>query len=125
MLTLARYGTSDLDRAKTFYDGIGGILGATRTLDRPEVVGYKSPDGGMLLIGKPLTGNASVGNGTQMGLGAPNRATVDAVHAKAMELGGSCEGPPGVRGDDPNGFYGAYFRDPDGNKLMAFCYGPS
>ena len=126
MLTLARYGTRDLERAKTFYDAIGGLLGAVRVLDRPEVAGYKSPDGGMLLIGKPNSGEANVGNGTQMGLAAPSRAAVDAVYAKAMELGGSCEGPPGVRGEEgPNGFYAAYFRDPDGNKLMVMRRGPA
>ena len=125
MLSLARYGTRDLERAKTFYDAIAALLGATRTLDRPEVVGYKSPDGGMLLIGLPNAGEASVGNGTQLGLAAPSRAAIDAVYAKAMELGGTCEGPPGVRGPDPNGFYAAYFRDLDGNKLMAFRHGPA
>jgi predicted lactoylglutathione lyase len=55
-----------------------------------------------------------------------SRAKVDALHAKALELGGSCEGPPGVRGDEgPGAFYGAYFRDPDGNKLAAFRIGPA
>jgi catechol 2,3-dioxygenase-like lactoylglutathione lyase family enzyme len=124
MLSVARYGTRDLERAKLFYDGIAEILGASRVLDRPEVAGYQGPNGGMLLIGKPFAGEASVGNGTQMGIEAPSRAVVDAVHAKALELGGACEGPPGVRGPDPNGFYGAYFRDLDGNKLLVFRFGP-
>ena len=44
---------------------------------------------------------------------------VDALHAKAMDLGGTDEGAPGPRGDC--GFYAAYFRDLDGNKLSAFC----
>ena len=107
-----------------FYDGIAQLLGAKRIVDRPEVIGYKGPDGGMFLIGKPLAGEATVGNGTQMGFAAPSRAVVDAVHAKALELGGKCEGPPGIRGSDPNGFYGAYFRDPDGNKLLISRFGP-
>jgi catechol 2,3-dioxygenase-like lactoylglutathione lyase family enzyme len=125
MLTVARYGTRDLERARTFYDGITGLLGAQRVLDRPEVAGYKAADGGMFLIGMPFEGDASVGNGTQMGFAASCRAIVDAVHAKALELGGSCAGPPGVRGPDPDGFYGAYFRDPDGNKLLVFRLGPA
>ena len=49
---------------------------------------------------------------------------VDAVHAKALELGGKCEGPPGVRGPGSERVYAAYFRDLDGNKLMAFRVGP-
>lgn len=124
MLTVARYGTRDLERAKSFYDPITRLLGATRVLDRPEVVGYKGAEGGMFLVGTPFEGTATVGNGTQVGFAVPSRATVDAVHAKALELGGKCEGPPGLRAPDPNGFYAAYFRDLDGNKLMVFRFGP-
>lgn len=124
MISLARFGTRDLDRAKTFYDGIATLLGAMRAFDRPDVVAYKTADGGMLLIGKPFEGEATPGNGNQVGIQAASRATVDAVHAKALELGGTCEGKPGIRGDDPDGFYGAYFRDLDGNKLDVFRFGP-
>lgn len=124
MLSVARYGTCNLGRAKAFYDEIAMLLGATRVIDRPEVIGYKAGDGATFLVGKPLHGEATVGNGTQMGFLAASRGVVDAVHAKALELGGMCEGPPGVRGPDPNGFYAAYFRDLDGNKLMVFRPGP-
>ena len=124
MLSVARYGTKDLVRATAFYDAITSLLGASRVIDRDEVKAYKGPDGGMFLIGLPFAGDASVGNGTQVGFAAPSRAVVDAVYAKAMELGGSCEGPPGVRG--PEGvaaFYATYFRDPDGNKIMVMRVG--
>ena len=124
MITLARFGTNDLDRAKSFYDELAALLGAVRAFDRPDVVAYKAADGGMLLIGKPFAGDASPGNGNQIGIQADSRALVDAVHAKAIELGGQCEGKPGIRGDDPSGFYGAYFRDLDGNKLVIFRFGP-
>ncbi len=124
MLSVARYGVHDLARAKTFYDAIAALLDARRIIDRPEMCGYKAAEGGMFIIGKPLQGEPTVGNGTQMGFAAKSRAVVDAVHAKALELGGTCEGPPGVRGSDPNGFYGAYFRDPDGNKLLVSRFGP-
>jgi catechol 2,3-dioxygenase-like lactoylglutathione lyase family enzyme len=122
MLTVGRYGTRDLERAKRFYDAIAPLLGAVRVMERPELAAYKSPNGGMFIIGLPFAGEATVGNGAQMGFATSGRDVVDAVYAKAMELGGKCEGPPGVRGpdpDDPNGFYAAYFRDLDGNKLVA------
>lgn len=45
---------------------------------------------------------------------------VDRLYKKALELGATCEGPAGPRGE---GFYAGYFRDPDGNKLNAFCMG--
>jgi catechol 2,3-dioxygenase-like lactoylglutathione lyase family enzyme len=123
MLTVGRYGTRDLARATSFYDAIAPLLGAKRVMERPELVGYQGPAGTTFLIGKPFAGEATVGNGAQMGFFAGSREVVDAVHAKALELGGQCEGPPGVRGPDPNdpkGFYAAYFRDLDGNKLAVF-----
>jgi catechol 2,3-dioxygenase-like lactoylglutathione lyase family enzyme len=124
MLTVARYGTRDLAKARSFYDPIAALLGAGVAFDRPGLVAYKGAEGGMFLVGTPFEGEPSAGNGTQMGFQAPSRAIVDAVHAKALELGGSDEGAPGIRGDDPNGYYGAYFRDPDGNKLTVFRFGP-
>jgi catechol 2,3-dioxygenase-like lactoylglutathione lyase family enzyme len=118
MQTATRYGTRDLPRAKEFYDAMAQILGGTRVVDRESVAGYKGPEGGMFMIGTPLAGEATVGNGTQVVFAAPSRAAVDAAHAKALELGGRCEGPPGPRGPQEMNFYAAYFRDPDGNKIM-------
>jgi catechol 2,3-dioxygenase-like lactoylglutathione lyase family enzyme len=124
MLTVGRFGTRDLARARAFYDPIAAMLGAGVAFDRPDLVAYKGVEGGMFLVGTPLNGEASAGNGSQMGFQAASRAAVDAVHARALELGGSDEGAPGIRGDDPNGFYGAYFRDLDGNKITVFHFGP-
>jgi predicted lactoylglutathione lyase len=125
MLTVARFGTRDVARARSFYDPIAAMVGANIAYDRRNMIAYKGTDGAMLLIGLPFEGEATVGNGTQGGFMVANRADVDAVHAKALELGGKDEGAPGVRGDDPDGFYGAYFRDLDGNKLCVFRFGPA
>ena len=124
MLSVARYGTSDLARATAFYDEIAKLLAAKRVIERDDVVAYKGTDGGMFLIGRPFAGEAKSGNGTQIGFTAPSRAVVDAVYAKAMELGGTCEGPPGLRPQYHAHYYGAYFRDPDGNKLCVACHHP-
>lgn len=124
MLAVTRLGTRDLARARSFYDPIAALVGAGVAFDRPNLVAYKGAEGAMLLIGLPFEGEATAGNGTQAGFLAATRADVDAVHAKAIELGGTDEGAPGVRGDDPNGYYGAYFRDLDGNKLTVFRFGP-
>ncbi|MBU6207419.1 MAG: VOC family protein [Alphaproteobacteria bacterium] len=121
MLSVARFGTNDLAAATRFYDAITTLLGASRVIERAEVVAYKGKEGGMFLIGTPFEGKAEAGNGSQVGFAAPDRATVDAVHAKAIEMGASCEGPPGVRGPEGlNAFYAAYFRDPERNKIMVF-----
>lgn len=123
MQIAARYGTRDVPRAKIFYDEIAQILGANRVIDQPGLVGYQGATGGMLMVGKPLEGDATAGNGTQITLAAPNRKAVDDAHAKAIELGGKCEGKPGVRNPEAFDFYVAYFRDPDGNKLNVGCMG--
>ena len=123
MLAVGRFGTQNIERAKAFYDEIAGLVGAQRVIDRPEMAGYRGADGATFIIGKPFEGEPTVGNGTQMGFMAPTREAVDAVHAKALELGGKCEGPPGVRGPEEQGFYAAYFRDLDGNKIACFRFG--
>ncbi len=125
MLSVARFGTRDVARARAFYDPIAAMVGAGVAMERPDLVAYKGADGAMLLIGLPFAGDATAGNGSQVGFMAATRADVDAVHARALALGGTDEGAPGVRGDDPDGFYGAYFRDLDGNKLTVFRFGPA
>ncbi len=117
MQSMARYGTGNLARAKVFYDAIAEILGATCITDRENVAGYKGPTGGMFMIGTPFEGEANAGNGSQVVFPAASRAVVDAVYAKAIELGGKCEGAPGLRGPQEMNYYAAYFRDLDGNKL--------
>ena len=123
MLTMARLGTNDFPRAKLFYDAIAEILGAARVSEYDTAAGYKGASGGMFMVGKPRDGEATFGNGSQLGLEAPSRAAVDAAHAKAIELGGTCEGEPGPRGPAERNMYAAYFRDPDGNKIMVMKMG--
>ena len=73
----------------------------------------------MLAICIPYDKNPpSAGNGTMVAIRAGSRAACDELYAKAIELGATCDGPPGER--MPDFFYGAYVRDPDGNKLC-FC----
>jgi predicted lactoylglutathione lyase len=120
MLAATRFGTSDIERAKVFYDAITKILGATRVLDKPNVVGYKGAEGTMFMIGQPFEGEATSGNGTMVSIPAASRSVVDQVHAKALELGGKSAGAPGIRNA---GAYGAYIRDHDGNKLGVFHTG--
>jgi catechol 2,3-dioxygenase-like lactoylglutathione lyase family enzyme len=125
MLSHVMIGTNDLPRAVAFYDELLGMLGNQRmyATERAQAWGTSAPSIGVCLPfdGKP----ASVGNGMMVGLSAPTRAMVDAVYAKALVLGAKDEGAPGIRGDNPDGFYGAYFRDLDGNKLSVYRMGPA
>lgn len=80
----------------------------------------------LLLIGSPHDGApATPGNGQMVALLAPSRAAVDAAHAAALAHGGRCEGAPGLRPHYHANYYGAYLRDPDGNKLCVCCHAPA
>ena len=129
MIGYVTVGSNDLDKARGFYDQLMPVLGAGRIMEfGPNFTMYGTGMGKPgLAVCKPYDGNAAtVGNGNMTSIACDSRARVDAFHAKAMELGGSDEGAPGVRGDEgPQAFYGAYFRDLDGNKLAAFCIGPA
>ena len=122
MIGYVTVGTNHLPRATAFYDALLADLGAERLMETDRYVFWGvSMERPSLCVIKPFNGEpASVGNGTMVALVVKNRDKVDQLHAHALALGGSDEGAPGDRG---GGFYAAYFRDPEGNKLNAFCYG--
>jgi catechol 2,3-dioxygenase-like lactoylglutathione lyase family enzyme len=77
----------------------------------------------LFLIGRPQNGQApQAGNGQTIAFLARSRELVDQVYALAIQHGGRCEGKPGLRPDYHANYYGAYFRDPDGNKLCVACH---
>jgi predicted lactoylglutathione lyase len=119
MLGYVTLGTNDLARAAKFYDAIGAELGVSRMMENEQFIAWGVPGGGAGIgLTKPFDGKpATVGNGVMAALAAKDRAQVDRLYDAAMRLGGQDEGPPGERWP---GFYAAYFRDPDGNKLNAF-----
>ena len=119
MIGYVTLGTADLQKNAAFYDAIAKEMGVGRMMDEDTFIAWGQPDGAPgVAITKPYDGNApSVGNGTMVALQASSKEQVDRLHAIALEQGGACEGKPGDRG---GGFYAAYFRDLDGNKLNAF-----
>jgi catechol 2,3-dioxygenase-like lactoylglutathione lyase family enzyme len=129
MIGYVTVGSNDLDKAREFYDSLMPVIGAKRIMefgDNFTMYGTSMGRPGIAVC-KPYDGNpATAGNGNMASIVVDSRPQVDALYAKALELGGRCEGPPGVRGDEGDqAFYGAYFRDLDGNKLAAFCIGPA
>jgi hypothetical protein len=129
MIGYVTVGSNDLPKARGFYDVLMPVLGAGRIMefgDNFTMYGTGMGKPG-LAVCKPYDGNvATAGNGNMTSIVCDTRDRVDAIHAKAMELGGSDEGAPGLRGEEgPQAFYGAYFRDLDGNKLCAFRIGPA
>jgi len=122
MIGYTTVGSNDLEKAKAFYDAVLGPLGVKRSFamgDRMQF--YGAPGSGAIAVCKPYDGgSASAGNGAMVALASPSREVVDEVHAAALAAGGSCEGQPGER---MSNFYGAYFRDLDGNKFCVFKMG--
>jgi catechol 2,3-dioxygenase-like lactoylglutathione lyase family enzyme len=129
MIGYSTVGTNDIDRARSFYDALLAEIGARRVMEFAENgftlygTGHRSPG---LAVTRPYDGGeARPGNGTMVAISVDSRDKVVRLHQKALELGGIDEGGPGVRGPEGDrAFYGAYFRDLDGNKLCAFCIGP-
>ncbi len=120
MIGYVTLGTNKYDEAAAFYDALLGDIGASRVMEADKFIAWGvSPKSPALSIIKPEDGNAAtVGNGVMVAIAMDSTDKVDAFHAKALVLGGTDEGAPGERGE---GFYAAYFRDLDGNKLNAFC----
>ncbi len=113
-------GTNDAERSAQFYDEVLGVLGFSRLVKPPA---YEK--GGMptIYLYPPEDGRpATWGNGTHVAFIAETQDDVRAFHAAALRLGGLSEGEPGPRPHYGEGYYAAYVRDPDGNKLQAVCY---
>ncbi len=121
MIGYVTIGTNNMEKAKAFYDKVLALLDGKRTFANDHMQGYGSGRGPNIMIAKPFDGKpATVGNGMMVALVAPSHEVVNKVHAAALANGGKDEGAPGDRG---GGFYGAYFRDLDGNKLCVFKMG--
>ncbi|HEV7232711.1 MAG TPA: VOC family protein, partial [Sphingorhabdus sp.] len=105
MLGYITMGTNDLPRARQFYGDLLGTIGAQKVMEFGEDLGgftlySASMEQPGIAVTKPYNGEpASVGNGNMAAIVLKERAQVDALHAKALELGGTCEGAPGVRGE--------------------------
>jgi catechol 2,3-dioxygenase-like lactoylglutathione lyase family enzyme len=120
ILSHVSVGVTDIPRARKFYDNVLATL-RIRMMVEFEGAGYgrEFPE---FWIGPPHDGQAmSPGNGTHICFSAASKEEVDAFHAKALELGGSDEGQPGLRPEYLPNYYAAFVRDPDGNKIEAVC----
>ena len=121
MIGYLMIGTNDLKKSASFYDSLLKDIGASRAYNTDDLVSWNFGEGTTLFtITRPYDKNpATVGNGVMVALKVKDSNTVDVLHTRALKLGGTNEGDPGPRG---KGFYAAYFRDLDGNKLNFFCY---
>ncbi|GAA6206484.1 MULTISPECIES: VOC family protein [Thalassotalea] len=123
MIGYVTLGTNDLKRAVDFYDQLFATIGAGRFMETDQFVAWTTaPDQPGISVTLPFDGQpATVGNGNMVAIAMDSPEKVDAFYKKAIELGATCEGEPGPRGE-MTGFYAGYFRDLDGNKLNAFHF---
>ncbi len=123
MIGYVTLGVSNMDKAKAFYAELLSDLGASLLLDLERIAfigrDMASP---MIAVCVPYNGEPNhPGNGNMVALQPGSKEAVDALYHKAIKLGASCDGEPGQR--IPDQFYGAYVKDPDGNKLAFFHFG--
>lgn len=121
MIGYVNVGTNRFAEAANFYDKLFGTIGAVRTFEVESFIAWSTgPAAAAFSVSKPFDGGkATVGNGVMVAIAMDTTEKVDAFHAKAMELGATDDGAPGIRSDN---FYAGYFRDLDGNKLNAYCF---
>lgn len=117
-------GSNDLARAKAFYDAVLAPLDLEVRYSDQMLLGYGVPGGQpRFIVARPFDGaEATAGNGAMVALLATKRSLVDSCHAAALERGGSDEGAPGLRPHYHKNYYGAYFRDLDGNKICVVSH---
>ena len=121
-------GVSDFECALHFYQPLMECLGHPQRFcerSRPWAGWQTSAEQArpLFLIGSPYNQqDHAVGNGQMVAFMVSTRAAVDEVHALALRLGGTCDGAPGLRPEYHAQYYGAYFRDPDGNKIGVVCH---
>ncbi len=123
MIGYVTIGVNDMEKAKGFYTELLADLGASviMDMDRIAFIGTEM-SAPMLAVCVPFNeDDPQPGNGNMVAIAAGSKEKVDEMYSKAIELGATCDGPPGQR--IPDMFYGAYIRDLDGNKLAFFQFG--
>lgn len=123
MIGYATIGVSNMENAKEFYTGLFADKGAQVLIDAGRIAFIgNDPAAPMVAVCEPYDGNTCAsGNGNMLSFPADSKEAVSTMYNKAISLGATDEGEPGQR--VPDRFYGAYVRDPDGNKLCFYVFG--
>ena len=123
MIGYVTIGTNDGEKSGKFYDAVFGAFGIERKFSDGGWTGYgpKGEDKHNIYVCPPFDGrSATFGNGSMLAFKTNSKAEVDAAHKAGLASGGEDEGAPGFRPPEKETFYGAYLRDPTGNKLAVY-----
>jgi catechol 2,3-dioxygenase-like lactoylglutathione lyase family enzyme len=112
----------DLDRAAAFYAAALTPLGYAKLEVRPKTIAFGKRYSEFWLNLRPDMVAIAPDSGAHVALRAPSAAAVDAFHAAALAAGGACDGAPGLRPQHGEGYYAAFIRDPDGNRVEAVTF---
>lgn len=121
MIDHVTLGVHHLDESRYFYQHALAPLGIRVVLDRPQYVGFGEEATGMPFF---FLAARESSHRVHVAFSAPDRATVDAFHAAALHAGGVDNGPPGLRPQYHEHYYGAFAFDADGNNIEAVCHLP-
>src|SRR5919197_1323338 len=122
MIDHVSIGAADLDRATRFYDAVLGAIGYTRLETRPKTVGYGRTYPEFWINLRRGMAPVEAGFRAHVGLRVRTTELVDAFHAAALAAGGTSDGAPGLRPQHGDGYYAAFVRDPDGNRVEAVTF---
>ena len=122
MIDHVSVGTADLERATRFYDSVLGAIGYARLETRPATVGYGKQYPEFWINLRASMTAVEAGSGAHVGLRVRTTELVDAFHAAALAAGGNSDGAPGLRPHHGEGYYAAFVRDPDGNRIEAVTF---
>ncbi|HEX4040843.1 MAG TPA: VOC family protein [Xanthobacteraceae bacterium] len=110
----------DLKKAEAFYAALLAPLGMTKLREWPDAaVGYGKKYPEFWINQRAAMDRVAADSGVHICLRAPDAAAVDAFHVAALKAGGASEGGPGLRPEYHGGYYAAFIRDPDGNRIEA------
>jgi catechol 2,3-dioxygenase-like lactoylglutathione lyase family enzyme len=121
MINHVSIGVQDIAKAKRFYDAVLTPLGYKRIDDGAASLGYGHEATSFWVLAADEPVPASMASGLHFCFDAPNQESVKAFYDAALANGGSCNGPPGIRGDYGTNYFAAFATDPDGYRIEAFC----
>jgi catechol 2,3-dioxygenase-like lactoylglutathione lyase family enzyme len=122
MIDHASIPVRDLAASAGFYESVLATLGYTKLVVRPDTVGFGKTYAEVWLNRRPTMAKPEPDSGAHLALRARGTEAVDAFYRAALAAGGACDGAPGLRPGDSQGYYAAFIRDPDGNRIEAVTF---